>query len=490
MGQLVLFFALQLLGSWMCLAAGPKQVGLAIAAGFLIGLAVTVFLCLPVLLAGQFTNPSIVAVISLSLAASVWLAVRRGRATPAIALQLLVGALAFTALCTPCCAWNFATQTYDSEQFIAYAQLLRAEEQLSFTTLEGLHSWGAFTVVAHALAELTGDDYLYALSPAFSISLFAVFGVTLHRGLAELSSRARVIAVVVGMLVLLAIPLVRIHVFYIHANWPAGGYLFVFSVLFWLADRDSDASYLPFAFLALLAFSLCRVESPMFAALFLVLALSQTQLARRALLPSYLAFTLVVVGWLLLMAAATPADSEYLTPTRSLLMAAALAGLFVLFVLQTFVRRLLPVVPIVVTVLCVLGVVAIAVTRSEAFAVSFPIWQRDLWTGSYWGYLWWPSCVVLTVLAFWVPAPPRTRWLRYAIALFFVLVALLAGLADFYSEGRYAGLTRLTLHIVPLVAYYFALTFAPWVARRAAPSDDRHHAPTRNRANRLDVSER
>lgn len=458
-GQLVLFFALQLLGSVAWLAVGPRSVGLAIAGGFLSGLAIAVFLALPLLLAGVFTTGAIIVTLSLALTAFAILAVRR--VTLATALHLVAGAVAFTALTAPFCVWDLSTQTYDSEQFIWYAQQLRIEQELSLTTLSGLHSWGSFTVVAHALSELTGDAYLYALSPAFSLSLFALFAAALNRGL-ELPSRARIIGIAVALAILIAIPLVRVHVFYIHANWPAAGYLFAFASLWWLADREDDPSYLPLSFLALLAFSLCRVESPLFTALFLGLAVSQTRL--RAVRPS-LVFTALLVGWLVLMASATPADSEYLTPTRSLLMAAAVTAPLALFL--PIVRRLLPLVPIAATILCILAVAGIAITRSEAFEVSFPTWQRDLWTGSYWGYAFWPACAALAILATRVPPPPHARWLRYGIALFFALVALLAGLADFYSSGRYAGLTRLTLHVVPLITYYFALTFVPWVSRRA-----------------------
>src|SRR5258706_92711 len=146
MSQLLLFFALQLLGSWACLAVGPKQEpGLGMAMGFLIGLAIAVFLALPLLLLGVFTAGSVGAV----LAVGTW------------------------------------------------------------------------------------ESHLYALAPAFSLALLATFAVALHGGLRELGVPPRVRALAVGLViaVMLAVPLVRLHVIYIHANWAAAGYLFVFAAL-------------------------------------------------------------------------------------------------------------------------------------------------------------------------------------------------------------------------------------------------------------------
>ncbi len=467
MGQLPLFLALQLLGSWVCLAVGPKrEPALAIAMGFMIGLAITVFLSLPLLLLGAFTVPAVVAVIAVPLGASIWVA--RHRVTRRTVLWLLVWAAAFTALCVPFCASNVAVLTYDSHVFVSYGESLRDDGELRLETLSYLHAWGSFQIVAHALTLLTGDPFLYALAPAFSISFLATIAVATHRGLARLSPRARVLAAIIVVAVLLAIPLVRLHAVYVHANWAAAGYLFVFSSSWWFADSDDDALYLPVAFLAMLAFCFNRVESPMFAAPFLLLAVTQTRLSRRAVLTSYLPFTLVLIGWLALMASLVPDDENYLTPTRTLLMVAAIAGIFVVFVVR--IQRLIPLIPPLVAIGSLLAVSAAAVLRLDVFGSMFPSWQHDLWSGSYWGYFAWPLIALLAILALRVPAPPHSRALRYSVGLFFALVVLLTCLGDEYGKGRYGSLTRITLQVVPIIAFYFALTFAPIVSERTGSS--------------------
>jgi len=204
-----------------------------------------------------------------------------------------------------------------------------------------------------------------------------------------------------------------------------------------------------------------------------VLALSQTRLTRAAVFGPYVAFTVVLVSWLVLLTAVVPDDSEYLTPTRGVLMVVAMVGIFAAFLVRetAIVKRLLPLVPPIVAVLCVVAVGILSVTHLDTFQTSFGIWQHDLWLGKFWGYFQWPLFAVLTVLSFWAPTPPFSRPLRYGIALFFVLVVLLTTLGDAYGSSRYGSLTRVTLHIVPLIWFYFALVFVP----------------TRSRANRLDV---
>jgi hypothetical protein len=43
---------------------------------------------------------------------------------------------------------------------------------------------------------------------------------------------------------------------------------------------------------------------------------------------------------------------------------------------------------------------------------------------------------------------------------------MLAAFSHEFDQGRYGGLTRVTLHVVPLLLFYLALVFAPAFSRR------------------------
>jgi hypothetical protein len=125
MRQLVLLFALQLLGSCACLASGLPATWLCHALGFLVGLALAVVLALPGLLLGHFTVPIMAGVLAAALIGMVCAAVSRGRMTPRTALTTVIWALVFTAACVPFVVEDLSVMTYDSHGFVSYAATLR-----------------------------------------------------------------------------------------------------------------------------------------------------------------------------------------------------------------------------------------------------------------------------------------------------------------------------------------------------------------------------
>lgn len=465
MQQLGLLFALQVLGATAGLACGLST-WLGQATGFLVGLALAVVLAVPVLLLGQFTAPVMGGVLVATLISLAWIA----RPSPRVVLTTVLWALGFTAVCAPFVVEDFSVMTYDSHVFIGYAGKLRDSHAFTFGAID-FHSRGIFQIVGHAFAVFTGDTFLTALTPAFSISVGATFAVALDRALRDqVSPRTRWIAIAVVVLAIFAIPMVRLHVVFIHTNWASAGYWFVFAALCYLAEAEQDRRYLPLAFLALLAYALNRVENPMFSAVFLAIAVAATRFERRALAVPLLAFTALLVGWLIVVISVIPADSLHLTPTKALLMIGALVAVAIACFLREVpaIRRLMPAALPAISIASAVGVLALVVIRFDAFQISFANWQGDLWLRPYWGFVTWPVVVILTVWSLWIEHPPHARAVRYSLALFFLLVILLTALAPagYYGTGRYADLNRITLHVVPLLGFYLALVWIPVVAAR------------------------
>lgn len=459
MRQLVLLFAVQLFGACACQAAGLAP-WLSQALGFLVGLALAVILALPVLLLGVFTAPVMAGVLVAAFLGVAWIA--RARLQPWLTLGWALG---FTAACVPFVLDDLSVKTYDSYVFVHYAGMLREAHALPLDGID-LDTRGIFQIVGHALSVFTGDAFLTALTPAFSISIGATFAVALDRGLRDrVLPRARWIGIALALVVLLAIPMVRLHAVFLHTNWASAGYWFVFAALFWLAEVEQDRRYLPIAFLALLAYALNRVENPMFGAVFLAIAVLATRFDRRALAAPLLAFAVLLVGWLVLLVSVVPEASLHLSPAKGLLMIGAVVAVVALWLLREvpLVRRLLPYALPAIAIASGLGVLALVVVRFEAFVVSFGSWQGDLWLRPYWGYFAWPLFALLTIASCWLEHPPHARAVRYSIALFFLLVLLLTALAPagYYGSGRYADLNRISIHVVPLLCFYFALVFIP-----------------------------
>lgn len=465
--QLAFIFGVQLLGATACQAAGIRAIWLAQALGFAIGLALAVVLAIPVLLAGAFTVPVMAGVLVVAWLALGW----RARPTVRAASITVLWALAFTAACLPFAIRDLTVMTYDSHVFVRYAGMLRDSHGLPLVGID-FDTRGIFQIVGHAFSLFTGDDFLTTLTPAFSLSLAATFALALDRALSHdraLSPRLRRIAIAVALLVLLAIPMVRLHAVFLHTNWASAGYWCVFAALLYLAESEDDPRYLPIALLALLAYALNRVENPLFAAVFLGLAVAATRFDRRTLCAPLVAFAVPLIGWLCLLAAVVPGDSLHLDPAKALLMIAALvavaSGCFVRELAS--VRRLLPYALPAIAIVIALGVIVLVALRFDAFVVSFGNWQTDLWARPYWGYFTWPLLALVTVGSLWIAHPPHARVVRYMIGLFVLLVILLAALAPagYYGSGRYADLNRISIHVVPLLWFYLALAWIPQLGR-------------------------
>ncbi len=468
MSQLILFAALHVLGVAICMTVGPWQrIWLCNALGFAIGLACMVFVYLGVLLVGVSHIGVTIALYTALLGTCVYATVKRQRWNRSAIQAAVIGALGFAALCFPFCNWNFSSFSYDSHMFVMYGRAIGADGQLSLDMLQHLDKWGMFQVVAHAMCAFVKQDYLYGLAPAFAVSMLATFAVVLGEALGEmrLEKRHRVLWMGLAVAVLLAIPIFRFHVVYIHSNMGSAGYLLFFVALFWLAEVKNDPAFLPLACLSLLSFTVLRVEAAPYAIAFLVATVMDSRLPRLELLRWYLACTAVLVAWFSLLALNVPADSVYLTPTKCLLFATAFALLFAYWLVKDrpVIRHLTRNLTLIVVVACGLGIAYAAVTHGDNMRESGSIWLGDLWRSPWWAWIW-KIVVILFVVGLFVPAPPQCgRWVL-CVWLFFGLTLIISSTGTAFGPDIDGSLIRMTIHILPVVVFYGALKFAPLLA--------------------------
>ncbi|MBA2540537.1 MAG: hypothetical protein H0V17_12925, partial [Deltaproteobacteria bacterium] len=462
------FVALHVLGVVVCMAVGPWQrIWLCSALGFAVGLACMVFVSLGPLLLGAFNFGVMAVLYATLLGVCISVAVNRQRWTRRTLQAAGIGVLGFAALCFPFCYWNFSAFSYDSHMFVMYGRAIGADGHLSSDMLQHLDKWGMFQVVAHAMSAFVKQDYLYGLAPAFAVSMLATFAVVLGEALGELrvGTRHRALWICLAVIVLLAIPLFRFHVVYVHSNMGSSGYLLFFVTMFWLAEVKNDASYLPIAFLSLLAFTVLRVEAVPFALGFLLLTVMTTRVPRQQIVRWYLLYTVVLVAWFALLASIVPTDSVYLTPKKCLLFAAAIALLFAYWLVRDrwWFRRLTPYIPHLTVVACGLGIVAAYLTNEANMRESAEIWLDDLWTSTWWASIW-KYVVVLAIVGVFLPAPPFRKSLVLGVWLFFGLILILSSTGTAFGPDIDGSLIRMTIHILPIVVFYGALKFAPLLA--------------------------
>jgi hypothetical protein len=379
----------------------------------------------------------------------------------------------FAALCPVLTDLNLVLMTHDSHIFVIFGRTIAHRGELPPDLFAMLDEWGVFQVVAQSLVTLTTVDFLYALPLFLGLSFVPVFALSLWHGLgahgAPVARRALLVAL--ATVALFTNAMILFHVAYLHSNMGTAVYLFGFVVLFWLAEVEDDPSYLPVAFLCLIALALQRTETPIVALLFLALTVPQSALPRAALTRGMIEFTVVVGLWFEVLAHHVTTETAFLTPTRCRIIWGALVlGLgWWLLSDRPFLRKLNRVLPFVIAGLAAAALAAAFAAEPGHMWLSFGRWTDALLDVPHWGSFW-TLVPLLALVALLAPAPRFRHVFVIGIPVFFAFVLLLALGRDPYFTRVDDSANRMTIHVVPLLVWYLALKVLPLAAPRAEPS--------------------
>lgn len=478
MTQTLLFVALHLLGLVVGTAIGPRQApALRAALGFPIGLATAVLLALALLALRVPYGPSTLgAAMALTAAVCSAVAIRRGL----VLRDLVVGGVwtaLFAAACLGLTAFNLGRFGLDSHRLVGLGIVIAQDGALHADTMARLSDWGIFQVVAHSMMTWSDVQVLYALPLVLGLSLAPIFALTLWHAREDeeaVPGRRGVAAAVVALATatLLTTGGVIDHLVIVHTNFASAVFLFGYVVLFWLGETRRDTSWHPPAFVCLTAFALQRTETPLVAVLFLCLTVPQSQFPARAVRPWLAGFTAVVAAWCVALSLNVPADSQLVTPTRSLLLGGAVVAFFLWTLLppSPLVRRTNRLMPALVAGVVGLALIAAFATRPAHMIESARVWLWNLTQLPTWGTFWYGFALLIAV-SLLVP-PPRFRQV-FAIGLpaYAAVILLLVYFRTPYRVGNGDSANRMTIHLVPLIFYYAAMKCMRAVERMPARAD-------------------
>jgi hypothetical protein len=469
MTQVPLFLALHVVGLAIAIAWGPRsRPGLCCALGFPIGLASTVIMVLALLVVGlPYDRWTFVGSATLLAVAVIPLAFRR-RLARGTAPLVIGWTLSFAVVAAALSSGSFVLMSYDSHEFLMLGRVIAADGALAAGTIVELQAWGVFQAIAQSLFLATSEDYLFALQPLLAASFLPLFALSLWDGVTALGANGRHAKLLVALVTtaLFTTYMFQRHFLYIHTNLASAIYLTSFALLFWLAEVHRDPSVVPVALLCLLAFSLQRVEAPVFALMFLVLTVVPSTLPRRAIVPSLTLFTMIVAGWYEVLARHAPADGEFLTPTRCRSFGAGVVTFYIYYLVAEWppLRRLGRWLPEGVALLCTLGLAASFALEPEHMWASAQAWATNLLFLPYWRQTWY-AIAALVMLGLAIEAPPHRRVFTYGVTLSFVLILLLAIGRQPYLLSVGDSANRMTLHPLPLLFAYVGLKLIPALTR-------------------------
>lgn len=463
MAQALLFLALHLGGAALCLALGPRdRPWLCAALGFPVGLAVFVLLALALLCTGLPYRPEVVAALGAGMVVA---ALIRRRPDRRAARVLGVWTAGFAAISAALSSVNLSLLSFDSHAMVMLGRIIGADGRFADLVVGELSSWGVFLPVAQSASAFLPEPYLYSLSPQLGASFIGLFAIVLGHGVRAVGVTPlpkRWIALVTASLV--TIFFFQHHFWLIHNNLASAVYLFGFVALFWLAETERDPSLLPVAFLCAIAAGLQRVEAPLFALLFVVLATSSSQLPRRAVGFGLAAFVAVITGWYLMLARHAPVEGQFLTVTRCYLIAGVMVAGGAAWSVAAIRRRA----PELALLSCAAALGVAFALQPEHMAVSVRAWLINLLLSGYWG-LTWPLLVALLVASTRLPRPPHGAIFVFGLAASVLLTLLLAyGRTPYRAYHVGDSANRMMLHLLPMLCFYLGLKAIPSVAGASA----------------------
>lgn len=358
-------------------------------------------------------------------------------------------------------ALPYMAMSYDSiKQLIIARRLGSPATPLAF---EVFSDWGAFMVAAQAAAPIMlGQDTL----PSFNVALFAVFMAQFlalgHHvaGLAAAKTWRPFAAPTLTLAAMISVPMVWFQFCYIHNNWIAAVYLFMFVSTFWLGCRERDWRWLVFASLALTSFAIIRTENPVVAVLLLAIGLSQSlPVSSRLLMTGPLSLTIIV--WYSFLLLFLPADATILTVGNTLPQMILAGGLLVAAAIPrrpaiAFFWRLTPYLAFIS--LCAAVAAFVFQGKYQHMFESARSMQLNSFSCFYglYGYCW----VVAAALFLAICAAakvPRAAVFTWGMAAYVLLVFNFGFLRPPYRVGWGDSSNRIMLHIVPCVFFFFLI---------------------------------
>jgi len=248
---------------------------------------------------------------------------------------LLLMAIAFILVLVIASNFNLSIASTDSISLIFLGRRI-AYEGLSEAFTHMLTSLGVYLPQLQSASIFLGDDYLYAAQPAFAYTFFLIYFYLSHQVIGKLFSDKRVALALTFLtsLVLFSTYYMVWQVFYIHNNMISAVYLFVAVSTFWLASIEDKSSWMIFALLGLMGFSLARTEAPLFALIFLVIVISFDQFSYRIRLISILPYLFIIILWYLYLFRGMGDGGRILKPERTLVIIGSLVSFGILVVLS------------------------------------------------------------------------------------------------------------------------------------------------------------
>jgi len=324
--------------------------------------------------------------------------------------------------------------------------------------------WGPFVPFIHSITNLLDQKLYWQYQPVLSLNLVAVVFYTVYTIIRERQSISQSFVVATVLISLMTLSNIFLfHVFYIHVNIVSALYMYLFVFALVKMQQQPGRAYELLALLSLIAFSLIRLEAPLFVIVILLVTTFQQGWSYVNRLKLVIPFVVLFVAWYARVYFMLPEVPDLLTKELVMAFITALVG-FGLFaivsglkVFDSIVKR--------TTFLTVIGLVLVSIIftiiKPGHMLSSLESIGRNILVEGNWGLTWYIIFFLATELYF-----ARVQAATEGYSLFTVLVAyilLVYNLAYFsipYHVGEGDSANRLMLQVLPLVLLYLGTEVA------------------------------
>jgi len=368
-------------------------------------------------------------------------------------LVVLTGACFFVDLL------RIVTMTPDSSYIARFGQ------NIGLGNYEGsrlvFSKWGPLVPFMHSITNLLDQKLYWQYQPVLSLDLVAIVFYTMYTIIREQKSILQSCVAATVLVSLMALSNIFVfHVFYIHVNIISALYMYLFVFALVKMQQQPGRAYALLAQLSLIAFSLIRIEAPLFVIVILLVTSFWQGWSYVNRLKLIIPFIVLFVAWYARVYFILPEVPDLLTKELAIAIIAVLVG-FGLFavvsglkVLDSVVKRT----PFLTLMGLVLVSIIFTITKSEHMLSSLESIVRNILVAGNWGLTWYVIFFLATELYFARRDATERHWMFMVLVTYILLVYNLAYFRVPYHLGEIDSANRLVLQALPLVLLYLSLT--------------------------------
>jgi len=331
--------------------------------------------------------------------------------------------------------------------------------------------WGPFVPFIHSITNLLDQKLYWQYQPVLSLNLVAIVFYTVYSIVRERKSTLKsFVAATVLVSVLVLSNLFLFHFFYIHVMLIGALYMYLFIFALIKMQEQPGRAYESLALLSLIAFSLARIEAPLYVTLILLIASFWQGWSYINRLKLIIPFVVLFVVWYARVYFMLPGSPDVLTKELTLAVIAVLVG-FGLFAVVSRSKILDPIAkrtPLLTFMGLALVSILVTILKPEHMLASLVSTLENIFLGyGNWGLTWY--FVLFLVLYFARRHATGRHWLSMLLVSYILLVYSLAFFSIPYHIGDYDSANRLMLQVLPLVLLYLSTQVAEFeVAARTS----------------------